>query len=214
VVELHWRFGKRVFGFGEALDGVWERRQLLVVAGARVPVLAPADHMLALSIHASKGMWSSLEWTLSIAALARALPEDGWDEAAARARAWGCARALQVSLLLSEALFATPAPAALWTRLPPDRGTRALARRLAGATLAGTRSPAAYLRAQLALRRGAASKLGFLLRSLFVPSPGDWEAAGGARGPALARLARPLRLFRKYRGGEQAPGGSRRGRDG
>jgi hypothetical protein len=201
VVELHWRFSKRVFGFTEELEGVWERRQRLTVRGATVPVLAPADHMLGLAMHASRGLWSVLEWTLAIAVLARAVPEEGWAEVAGRAEAWGCARALQVSLLLSEALFSTPAPAALWARLPPDAATRALARAIAARTLAGTRSPAWYLRTQVALRRGPLGKLAFLLRSLFVASPTDWAGAGGTRRAlSLARMARPLRLLRKYRG--------------
>ena len=204
IVELHWRFGKRIFGYAEALDGLWERRQTLPVAGAAVPVLAPGDHLLALSIHASKDIWSALEGILSIAMLARALPADAWGAVAARAEAWGCARALQVSLLLAEELFAAPAPAALWTALPPDRGTRALARRLARLTLAGSSSPASYFRAQVALRRGAAAKLAFLLRSMFVASPEDYAEAGGTRRElTLARFTRPFRLLRKYGGDDR-----------
>ena len=204
IVELHWRFGKRIFGYAEELDGLWERRQTLSVAGAAVPVLAPGDHLLALSIHASKEAWSALEGILSIAMLARALPPEAWGAVTARARAWGCARALQVSLLLAEELFATPAPAALWAALPPDRGTRALARRLAGLTLAGDSSPASYLRVQVALRRGAAAKLAFLLRSLFVATPIDYAEAGDTRRElTFARITRPFRLLRKYGGDDR-----------
>jgi len=201
MVELHWRFGKRMYGFAEVLDGVWARRRRLPLRADTVPVLAPEDHMLGLAIHASRGVWSVLEWTLAIAVLARSIPADGWPEVALRAEAWGCARALQVSLLLSEALFATPAPAGLWARLPPDAATRALARTIAAHTLAGTRSPAWYLRTQVALRRGPLGKLAFLLRSLFVATPVDWAGAGGTHGGmVLARIARPFRLLRKYRG--------------
>jgi len=193
VVELHWRFSKRVFGYHEALDGVWERRETVPVAGAALPVLARCDHLLALAVHASKGVWQALEWTLAIAALARELSPAAWGEVARRARVWGCVRALQVSLLLSEELFSTPAPAAAWEVLPPGRAARRVARRVARRTLAGARSPAAYLGTQVALRPGPVSKLRFLVRSLFVPTPDDWAAAGGAR-PGL----RPLRLLRKY----------------
>jgi len=200
IIELHWRFSKRMFGFAEELAGVWERRQRLPVRAASVPVLAPGDHLLGLVIHASRGLWSALEWTLAIAVLARSLPAGAWPEVAARAEAWGCARALQVSLLLSEELFAAPAPAALWARLPPDAGVRALARAIAARTLAGTRSPAWYLRTQVALRRGSLGKLAFLLRSLFVATPTDWAGAGSTRGGlVLARIARPFRLLHKYR---------------
>jgi hypothetical protein len=199
VVELHWRFSKRVFGYREALDGVWERRETVPVAGAALPVLARGDHLLALAVHASKGVWQALEWTLAIAALARDLPAGAWDEVGARARAWGCVRALQVSLLLSEELFATPAPAAAWAALRPGRAARRVARRVARRTLAGAGSPAAYLGTQVALRPGALSKLRFLLRSLFVATPDDWAAAGGTRrGLGLARVVRPFRLLRKY----------------
>ncbi|HEV7590895.1 MAG TPA: nucleotidyltransferase family protein [Longimicrobium sp.] len=205
VIELHWRFSKRVFGFAEALDGVWTRLQRLAVRAATVPVLAPEDHMLGLVMHASRGLWSVLEWTLAIAVLARSIPAGEWPEVARRAEAWGCARALQVSLLLSEALFATPAPAGLWARLPPDAATRALARAIAVHTLAGSRSPAWYLRTQVALRRGPLGKLAFLLRSLFVATPSDWAGAGGTRGGlVLARMARPFRLLRKYLGRKSA----------
>jgi hypothetical protein len=72
---------------------------------------------------------------------------------------------------------------------------------VAARTLAGTRSPVWYLRTQVALRRGPLGKLAFLLRSLFVASPTDWDGAGGTRPAlALARMARPFRLLRKYRG--------------
>jgi hypothetical protein len=200
VIELHWRFSKPMFGFAEELAGVWERRQRLPVRAVSVPVLAPGDHMLGLAIHASRGLWSVLEWTLAIAVLARSLPAEAWPEVAGRAEAWGCARALQVSLLLSEELFAAPAPAALWARLPPDAGARALARAIAVRTLAGTRSPAWYLRTQVALRRGSLGKLAFLLRSLFVATPTDLAGAGPTRGGlVLARIARPFRLLNKYR---------------
>src|SRR5206468_3018465 len=120
----------------------------LPLRAASLPVLAPGDHMLGLAIHASRGLWSVLEWTLAIAVLARAVPAEGWAEVARRAEEWRCARALQVSLLLSEELFATPAPAALWACLPADASTRALARGIAARTLQGTRSPAWYLRTQ------------------------------------------------------------------
>jgi hypothetical protein len=204
IVELHWRFGKRVFGYAETLEGVWERRQTLSLAGVPVPVLAPADHLLALSIHASKDVWPALEGILAIAVLARALPAAEWETVAARARSWGCVRALQVSLLLSEALFAVPAPPALWTALPADGGARRLARRLARHTLAGDSSPAAYFRAQVALRRGPAAKLGFLLRALFAASPVDYAEVGGTRGElTFARITRPFRLLRKYSGDDR-----------
>jgi hypothetical protein len=201
VVELHWRFSKPVFGFAEELSGVWGRRQRVGLGTATLPVLAPADHMLALAIHASRGVWSSLEWTLTIAVLARSIPRGDWPEVVRRARAWRCARALQVSLLLSELLFATPAPDELWARLPADRGVRALAHGIAARALAGSRSPGWYLRTQVALRRGAAGKLGFLLRSLFVATPTDLTGSrAGPGGLLLARLARPFRLLRKYAG--------------
>jgi hypothetical protein len=204
IVELHWRFGKRIFGYAEDVTGAWERRQTLSVAGTAVPVLAPGDHLLALAIHASKDMWPALEGILSIAMLARALPAGAWDEVAARAEGWRCARALQVGLLLSEELFDIPAPSAPWARFPPDRGTRALARRVARLTLAGAPSPAAYFRAQVALRRGAAAKLAFVLRSMFVASPEDYAEAGGtSRELALARIARPFRLLRRYGGDDR-----------
>lgn len=199
VVELHWRFSKRVFGFREELEGVWERRETVPVAGAAVPVLARGDHLLALAIHASKGTWSALEWTLAMAVLARGVPAGEWEALARRARAWGCVRALQVSFLLAEELFATPAPAALWAHLPPGAAARRVARRVARQALAGAQSPAAYFGTQVALRAGMPAKLRFLLRSLFVPTPDDWAASGGTRrGLGLARLARPLRLLRKY----------------
>jgi hypothetical protein len=205
VVELHWRFSKRIFGFDERVVGLWDRRESVAIAGTEVPVLAPGDHMLALAIHASKGLWMVFEWTLAIAMLARALPDDAWDGVARRAEAWGCARALQVSLLLSEELFATPAPAALWALLPPDRGTRSLARGIAARALAGETSPTSYLRTQVALRGGAFRKLAFLLRSIFVATPTDWAGARGTRtGLVLARIARPFRLLRKYLGQKPA----------
>jgi hypothetical protein len=199
VLELHWRFSKRLFGFTESLEEVWARRTTVALRGAPVPVLAPEDHLLGLAIHASRGLWSTLEWTLAIAVLARAVPGEAWPEVVRRARAWGGARALQVSLLLAGELFAAPAPAAPGELLQADGATRALVLDLAAHALGAPRTPAWYLRTQVALRRGAPQKLAFLLRSLFVTTPSDWDAAHPSRGGmALARLARPLRLLRKF----------------
>lgn len=201
VLELHWRFSKRVFGFAESLDGVWARRATVALRGAEVPVLAPEDHMLGLAIHASRGLWATLEWTLAIAVLARAVPAGAWPEVVRRAEGWGAARALQASLLLAEELFGAAPPPALRERLPADGATRALVLDIAGRTLGAPRSPAWYLRTQVALRRGTPARLAFLLRTLFVSTPADWDEARPSRGGmALARLARPLRLLRKYGG--------------
>ncbi|MFL5542567.1 MAG: nucleotidyltransferase family protein [Longimicrobiaceae bacterium] len=200
VLELHWRFSKRVFGFAESLGGVMARRTTVALRGVAVPVLSPEDHMLALAMHASRGLWSTVEATLAIAVLARSLPDEAWPEVLRRAEAWKGARALRVSLLLAGELFAAPAPAPLHTFLRADGATRALVADIAGRTLGEPRSPAWYLRTQLALRGGAPQKLAFLLRSLFVTTPSDWSAARPSRGGmALARLGRPLRLLRKFR---------------
>jgi hypothetical protein len=208
IVELHWRFSKRTFGFREDLADACRRRGTVTVAGAAVPVLAPQDHLLGLAIHASKEAWSALEGTLSIALLAGALPDRAWPDVADRARAWGCVRALQVSLLLAEELLAAPFPAQLAALLPPGAATRALARRIAARTLSAARTPADYFAIQLALRAGPVAKTRFLLRSAFVATPDDWAAARGRRGGLALGLGRPFRLFGRYLGGARhAPGG-------
>ena len=199
VLELHWRLSKRVFGFAESLGGVLARRTTVTLRGAAVPVLAPEDHLLALAMHASRGLWATVEGTLAIAVLARSLPDEAWPEVVRRAEAWGCARALRVSLLLAAELFAVPTPAALRSFLRADGATRALVADIAGRTLGEPRTPAWYLRTQMALRGGARQKLAFLLRTFFVTTPSDWSAARPSRGGmALARLKRPLRLLRKF----------------
>lgn len=196
LVEVHWRFGKALYGFTEELSGVWARAETLDVRGRRVRALSVADHLLALAIHSSKGMWASLDATVCMVRLARRIPAAAWPAVAARARRWRCDEALRVSLLLGERMLGCAYPRELAAVLPPTARARRLAARVAAELFVEGFGGRSFVRGQLALRRGWRERLGFALRMLRHAGTGEagWEVPLGLRD----LLARPLRVLRRY----------------
>jgi hypothetical protein len=198
LVEVHWRFGKSVFGYAEELSGLWERAAALDIRGRRVRALSVADHLLALAIHSSKTMWASLEGTVSMVRLAAQVAPRQWPEVMARARAWRCDEALRVSLLLAERMLGAPCRRGLAEHVPATPGARRLVDRVAAELFREEGHGRRYLLGQLALRPRYRDRLRFALAALRhagVPDTGEVPRPGLA-----GVLARPLRVLKRYRG--------------
>jgi len=198
LVEVHWRFGKSVFGFAEQLSGLWERAETVDIRGRRVRALSVPDHLLALAIHSSKTMWASLDAVVCMVRLAAQLAPREWPEVMARARAWRCDEALRVSLLLAERMLGAPCRRGLAEHLPATPGARSLVDGLAAELFREEGHGRRYLLGQLALRPRYRDRLRFALAALRhagVPDTGEVS-----RGGLASVLARPLRVLKRYRG--------------
>jgi hypothetical protein len=198
LVEVHWRFGKALFGFAEELSGLWDRAEALDIRGRRVQALSVPDHLLALAIHSSKAMWSSLDATVCMVRLAGRVAPDAWPEVAERARRWRCEEALRVGLLLGEHMLGTAYPRALAERLPATEGARRLAARVAAELFLEAFGGRSYVLGQLALRPRYSDRLRFAVSALLHAGAGVAFTAEGAGAGIGAVLGRPLRVLKRY----------------
>lgn len=196
LVEVHWRFGKSFFGFAEELSGLRERAEALDIRGRRVMALSVPDHLIALAIHASKGMWSTLDATVCMVRLAARLRPGAWAGVVERARAWRCQEALRVSLLLGERMLGTLYPRALATHLPPTAAARRLAARVAAELFVEEFGGRSFLLGQLALRPRYRDRLRFAVGALRYPRGSDDGRDGRARGGLATAVARLRRYWR------------------
>ncbi|HYJ78815.1 MAG TPA: nucleotidyltransferase family protein [Longimicrobiaceae bacterium] len=196
LVELHWRFGKSVFGFTEEVSGLWGRAEEVEVRGGRVQVLSAPDHLLALAIHSSKAMWSSLDGTVCMVRLARRVAPGAWPEVVERARSWRCEEALRVSLVLGEQMLGAAYPRELAEHLPPTPAARRLAARVEAELFLDEFGGPSYLLGQLALRPRYRDRLRFALGALLHAGASADDDAPPR--PGTGALARFLRVVRKY----------------
>jgi hypothetical protein len=195
LVEVHWRFGKALFGFADELSGLWERAETLDIRGRRVRALSVPDHLLAFVIHASRVLWASLDATVCTVRLAARVAPDEWPEVVERARRWRCEEVLRVSLLLGEHMLGAPYPPALAGCLPATPRARRLAERVAAELFLEEFGGRSYMLGQLALRPRWRDRLRFAVAALRLA--GAREGDGPRTGPA-AVLARPLRVLKRY----------------
>ncbi|HEU0299342.1 MAG TPA: nucleotidyltransferase family protein [Longimicrobium sp.] len=199
LVEVHWRFAKALFGFTEEVAGLWDRAEALDIRGRRVQALSVPDHLLALAIHSSRAMWSSLDATVCCVRLAGRMAPEAWHGVAERAREWRCEEALRVSLLLGEHMLGAPYPRELAGRLPPTPGARRLAVRVAAELFLKEFGGPSYLRGQLALRPGFRERVRLVAAAVRLAGARTGAAAKDPRGGLRAVLARPLRMLERYR---------------
>lgn len=196
LVEVHWRFAQALYGFREDVEPLLRRAEAMTLRGVPIPVISLSDQLLALAIHASKGLWATLEASVLHVLLARRVAPGDWPEVVERAGAWECTEPLRVSAVLGRMLLDAPAPDPLARLLPETEASRRIARRAAALMFQPGYLGRSYLRAQLDLRPGLWARVRFMARAL--------AHAGGVvdRGPLgtmRSTLAGSLRLFRRYR---------------
>jgi hypothetical protein len=143
-----------------------------------------------LSVHAAKHVWGRLIWLCDIEQILK-LGNLNWDWVQARARGFGIARILHVTLLLTNRLLATPIPTPVEKSIFEDGAAGAFADEIAvdvAREVSYEEQQVSYFRLMMQLRERKADRLRFLTRLTFTPGPGEWEAV---------RLPRPL--FPLYR---------------
>jgi hypothetical protein len=111
VVELQWGITQWSFAFPLDFDEMWARHVEFVLAGQKVPTLAPEDLLLVLCVHGAKHKWEQLKWICDIAEVITAYRQKiDWDRLMVRARALGGKRMLLLGLYLSHDLLDTNLP--------------------------------------------------------------------------------------------------------
>jgi hypothetical protein len=207
-VELHTERTMRYFPRGLPIEQFFSRRQYLTVDGHKVPALAIEDELLLICIHGAKHLWDRLSMVADVAALVARQTDLNWERTQATARAVGAERMLHTGLLLAGNLLGAPLPQNVQVRLQSDRSAAQLAHKIATwLPAAGQAAPGLFSRAiyRMRMRGSLVSGFGYLLRLTFSPTQEDWQAVPKKdHDHHLAALRRPVRLAKKYRGGEKS----------
>jgi len=208
LVELHTERTMRYFPRGLPIEEFFARRQYVSIDGHQIPTLAIEDELLLICIHGAKHLWERLSMVADVGAFIARQTGLNWERSFATARAAGAERMLHTGLLLASNLLRATLPQNVRSRLQADRSAAQLATKIATWLPSGGQAPPGlFSRAlyRMRMRGGAVSGLGYLLRLTFSPTQEDWpagvEKGHDGRFPALRR---PVRLAKKYRGGEKS----------
>jgi len=208
LVELHTERTMRYFPRGLPIEEFFARRQYVNVDGHQIPALAVEDEVLLICIHGAKHLWDRLSMVADVAAFIDRQTSLDWERAFATARSVGAQRMLHTGLLLADNLLGAALPQNVQTRLQSDRSASQLAAKsTTWLPSAGQTQPGLFARAlyRVRMRGNVVSGLGYLLRLTFSPTQEDWPAGmENEHDGRFASLRRPVRLVKKYRGGEKS----------
>ena len=208
LVELHTERTMRYFPRGLPIEEFFARRQYVNVDGHLIPALAIEDELLLICIHGAKHLWERLSLVADVAAFVTRQTSLNWQRTFATARAVGAERMVHTGLLLASTLLAAALPQNVQTTLQSDRSASRLAAKIATwLPSAGQTPPGLFARALYRVRMcgSVVAGLGYLLRLTFSPTQEDWPAGMvNEHDGRFAALRRPVRLARKYRGGEKS----------
>jgi len=122
LVEVHWQIMSMGSPFTLSVDGLWARAEPIVLCGVPVAVLSAEDLLLHLCLHAGfrHGFEVGLTVFCDIAEIIRHYGSElDWALLKARARQWGAARCVYLTLRLAQELLGTPIPARMLRSLEP-----------------------------------------------------------------------------------------------
>jgi hypothetical protein len=120
IVELHWAFAKQRGLFPLTLDMLVGRLEEISIAGARVKMFAPEDHLLILCTHGANHLWSRLEWLCGVSELIKT-GNLSWPLVLHRAAELRSIKALLLGALLSGELLDAPVPEEVLARARANR---------------------------------------------------------------------------------------------
>jgi hypothetical protein len=208
LVELHTERTMRYFPRGLPIEQFFARRQYVSVDGHQIPALAVEDELILICIHGAKHLWERLSLVADVAAFVDRQSSLNWERSFATARAVGAERMLDTGLLLASNLLGAVLSQNIRERLQADRSASRLAAKIATWLPSGGQAPPGLLARALyrmRMRGSAVSGLGYLLRLTFSPTQEDWSPGEeNDRDGRFAALRRPVRLAKKYRGGEKS----------
>jgi hypothetical protein len=110
LLELHWAVVPPYYCFPLDTGELIARSQSQLLLNCELRAFAPEDLLLVLCVHASKGMWQTLEWTCAIGVIASRLNSDQWMRALHRAKELGAERILLLGIRLCQRLLGVNLP--------------------------------------------------------------------------------------------------------
>jgi hypothetical protein len=195
-IELHWAFTNGDIAFPLDLDDLIPRLEAASIGQRSVPVFAPEDLMLILSVHGSKHRWDRIEWLCGLAEVVRGSPHLDWERLLERAGALGIRRMLLLGLLLTHDHLQAPVPAAVTRLARADASVAALALQVPALWLGVPENdeegslPTDLFRFRL--RERYRDRIRFVWYRITTPSqPESWRAV------LLGGRAIPLHFFRR-----------------
>lgn len=208
LVEMHTERTMRYFPRGLPIEDFFARRQYVSVDGHQIPTLSIEDELILICIHGAKHLWERLSLVADVAAFVHRQTSLNWERSFATARTVGAERMLDTGLLLAGNLLGGALPQNVQARLESDRSASQLAAKIAGwLPSGGPAAPGLFARAlfRMRMRGSAVSGLSYLLRLTFSPTQEDWSpGVENKHDGRFAALRRPVRLAKKYRGGEKS----------
>lgn len=201
-VELHWRMAEDYFSFPLDIQPLWQRLEVVSVAGRDIKTLSAEDLLLTLCVHGAKHLWARLQWLSDVARLIDARPEMDWGWVMDRAAALRSERMLYLGLVVASELLGVILPQGVLDRMRADPVVGALARQVCQwmfTDRSGTLGSLEQVRFHLQARERWQDRMRYCIRLAFTTTPGDWDAVHlpSSLFP-LYYLLRPVRLFVSY----------------
>lgn len=109
-VEPHWLIAPSTLAFDLDYERLWQRAQVGDFLGASCLRLPPEEELLLLCLHGAKEQWQKLKWIADIAGFVDIHPEIDWQRLSMEAAGQGCARMLNLGLILAQRLLEFPLP--------------------------------------------------------------------------------------------------------
>jgi hypothetical protein len=200
LVELHWALNPPITRFPLESTGIWDRLEIVYFQSEPMRALNIEDTLIALCIHASTHLWSSLKWSFDIAQiLTRKADTLHWDVVLQRCTAVGCTSALLFGTQLTSLLFAVKTPTRLAGQISANPSLMTLVERVSDSLL--QRMPLSQsdvLRCNIEIHDRLRDRL-FVATLPFPHLPRLLPAAASPimRGP-LRFITRPVRLLCVY----------------
>jgi hypothetical protein len=193
VVELHWRFTNRDFGFPLDLDDLAPRLGTIDLAGNQIETFSIRDLLLILALNGARHRWARIEWLCGYAEVLRSLPLSEQSDALMEASRLGIRRCVLLGCYLARAALEAPVDPAIREAWLEDRWIG----RLADEVVVGWRADASGVVEETMsmdafhyhLRERRLDRVRFLLFRAFAPTRPDIRgvntaAAGGPPGSA------------------------------
>jgi Uncharacterised nucleotidyltransferase len=128
VVEIQWGVTQWSFAFPFDFEDAWKHREVISVAGASAPNLAPEILLLMLCVHGTKHRWEQLKWICDIAEMVDTYREKlDWDRLMDQACSLGGERMLLLGLFLAHDLLLAELPEETLERIHNDPQVKLLA---------------------------------------------------------------------------------------
>ena len=206
IVELHWKLSGSHFGLPKEMNGLWNRRENLVVAGTSILALSFYDLLIYLCLHGSRHSWERFQWICDVHELIRSKDDINWNHLFEKATRFGCENVVALGLRLIQEFFgfslSGPACEKIELDLVYDEIVREIRERLFSANARSVKIGERYL-FHLRLKERAYDRwklhyhyLTWYMRIIFTPNDMDREVLHLPSWMApIHFIFRPMRLL-------------------